>query len=449
MYVITNGPTYILDYLDIPKNADGTSQYPGPYTATPDQQALFDKAVTCDGNTITYHLAKGIADFNYTVTLGLGAVPNPTDHPGVDTQEEYTTDPWSDGPYMIDSYTPGNGGSLVLVRNPNWTDDGYRGAYPDKWVVEFGLDPQILDQRLMQPTGDDVYALGDGNIQPQNFSAIFSDAKTAAPDYAGRAFSDYDPYTRYWWINLDSVPNVKIRQAMAVALDRDSIRAAAGGDFYGDFADGLIKPNIGQDYAATGWAEDLFGQPISPSGNPDLAKQLIQESGEAAPTLTFDYSKSPVNDQIAAIVQSSLGNVGFNIKLNPIESGYYAVIGDPTTQHDFGASGWGPDWPNASTVIPPCLTGATDTTDGANDNSRVNQANQPDFVAGVDDALSTLDRSQQASKWQALNKESAQQAFYIPNVFSLSQVIAGDKLGNLYKWPAYGSWPYAQVYVKQ
>ena len=57
-----------------------------------------------------------------------------------------------------------------------------------------------------------------------------------------------------------------MRQAMAVALDRDAIRTAAGGDFDGDFADGVIKPNIGQDYAPTGCgATDLFGQAIPPT----------------------------------------------------------------------------------------------------------------------------------------------------------------------------------------
>jgi peptide/nickel transport system substrate-binding protein len=450
--IIVNGPTYILDYLDIPKNADGSSQYPGPYKATPDQQALFDKAVSCDGNKITYNLAKPIPDFNYTVTLGLAAVPNPTDHPGVDTGEEYTLKPWSDGPYMIDSYTPGKGGNLTLVRNPNWTDDGYRGAYPEKWVVDLGLDPDVVDGRLMAPTGDDVYALQYGNVQTQNFNTVFSDAHTAAPAFAGRAFSDFDPYVRYWWINLDKVKNEKIRQAMAVALDRDSIRAAAGGDFYGDPADGLIKPNIGQDYAPTGWATDLFGQAIPGAGNPDLAKQLIAQSGESAPTLTFDYGKSTTGDKIAAIVQTSLQAVGFTINLNPIESRYYATIGDPTLQHDFGPSGWGPDWPNASTVIPPLLSGATATND-ASDYPRVTQQNNPDFIAAMQDALTTLDRAQQASKWQALNKEAAQKAFIIPNVFTLSQVMAGTKVsavgGGLYKWPAYGSWPYAQIYVMQ
>ncbi len=79
--VINQGPTYAIQFLDIPMDAKGNSQYPGPYKATAAQQALFDKAVTCsaDGKTITFHLSKPVADFNYTTTLGFSPVPKAAD----------------------------------------------------------------------------------------------------------------------------------------------------------------------------------------------------------------------------------------------------------------------------------------------------------------------------------------------------------------------------------
>jgi len=62
--VINQGPTYAIQYLDIPTDKDGSSMYKGPYKGT--GQDLFDKAVECsaDHKTITFHLNKPIGDFN-------------------------------------------------------------------------------------------------------------------------------------------------------------------------------------------------------------------------------------------------------------------------------------------------------------------------------------------------------------------------------------------------
>ena len=436
--VINQGPTYAIAYLDIPYEADGgTSKYKGPYSG--EGQELFDKAVTCDGSTITFKLNKPVPDFNYTVTLGFSPVPE-----AADTGETYGDHPMSNGPYQIESYETGNGGSMVLVRNPNWSADSdpFRKAYPDRWEVQFGIDPKVMDQRLMQSAGDDAFAIQYGNVQPENLATIFTDPQTTAPQFEGRATSDYDPYSLYLWVNVQKVKNVKIRQAMAVALDRAGLRTNAGGAFAGDLADGVIKPNIGQDYAETGMWTDMFGQAIPDEGDPDFAAQLIADSGEAAPTLQYDYPQTPTNDQGAAIVKASLEKAGFTVKPNPIEPGiYYSVVFDPEKAGEFGSGGWGADWPNASTVIPPLFT-----VKGGWDLSEVDD---PDYNAQVEEAQVELDRAKQATLWQELNKLAMEQVFVIPTRFGLTQTIAGTNVKPTYQWPAYGSWPYAEMYVTQ
>ena len=240
--------------------------------------------------------------------------------------------PVSSGPYKVDSYTTGNGGKMLLSRNENWKQesDPYRTALPDKWEVDFGIDPKVIDQRIMQSSGNDAYAVQYGNVQPENLSVIFKDAETANPEYEGRAISGFDPYSRYYWINVNKVKNVKIRQAMAVALDREAVRLNIGGDFAGEFADGLVKPNIGADYAPTGFWDHLLRKEIPATGDPELAKQLIAESGEAAPTLVFNFADTPVNQKTAAIVIDSFAKAGFTVTPAPIEPGkYYSVVFDP------------------------------------------------------------------------------------------------------------------------
>ena len=446
--VINGGPTYAIAYLDIPKAEDGSSAYKGPYSG--EGQDLFDQAVVCDGNTITFNLGQTVSDFNFTTTLGFGAVPNPVDHPGVDTGENYVGDAvWSDGPYKITTYTPDAGGELILERNDKWSaaSDSYRGAYPDKWDVEFGLDLKIIDQRLMQSTGNDAFAIDYGSIQPENLTTIFSDSHTAAAGFTGRAFSDFDPYSRYYWINTATVTDLPVRQAMAAALDRAAVRLNAGGDFVGDFADGVIKPNIGQDYAPTGFWDTMLGQAIPEAGDPAYAKSLMDAASITPPTLTWNYAISPTGDKNAAIVQQSLEKAGFKVKIAGIDPAhYYSTVFNNDLKGDFGTGGWGADWPNATTVIPPLFT----------DEGGWNLSNVEDGVGGVPadwnaqvkDAQTTADRSAQATKWQTLNSAAMQGVFVIPTFFGLAQNMGGTNVGSLYRWSAYGSWPYAQLYVK-
>ena len=100
----------------------------------------------------------------------------------------------------------------------------------------------------------------------------------------------------------------------------------------------------------------------------------------------------------------------------------------------------------ASTVVPPIFTlkGGWD----------VSQVDDKDFNAQVDDALSTLDRAEQAKKWQDLNKLAMQNVYVIPTRFGMAQFMGGTGIrvagqDALYAWPAYGSWPYAALWVDQ
>ena len=389
-----------------------------------------------------------VSDFNYTVVLGFSPVPKKAD-----TGETYgvAKPPVASGPYKIDSYTTGNGGRMVLVRNPKWNQasDPYRTPYPDKWEVDFGIDPKVIDQRIMQGSGSDQYAIQYGHVQPENLATIFSDPQTPTAAYAGRAVSGFDPFALYYWINVNKVKSVKIRQAMAVALDRSALRIRGvgttdpnvGGAFAGMYADGVIKPSIGADYAPTGMWTTMFGQAIPATGDPLLAKQLIAESGEAAPTLVYDFPDTPINEMDAATVIASLGKAGITVTPAPIEEGkYWSVVFDPAKAGDFGPSGWGPDWPNGSMVIPPLFT-----QKGGWDASQVDDAA---FNAKVDAALNELDRARQATMWQALNSEAMQNVWVIPTFFGLRQTIAGTKVGSIYRWAAYSSWPYGAMYVK-
>jgi peptide/nickel transport system substrate-binding protein len=237
--------------------------------------------------------------------------------------------------------------------------------------------------------------------------------------------------------------------AIAAAMDRAALRQIAGGTYAGDIADGVIKPNLVQDYAPSGMWTGLLGQKIPDAGDPEYAKKLIAESGAPMPTITYSWLQTADGDKAAASIKASLEKAGIKVKLNPIEaSAYYTTIFNKDRATELMGNGWGPDWPNASTVIPPIFTPKGGWDVSYNDDKA--------FNAKVETALSETDRAKQATMWQELNKEAMKQVWVVPTLFENDQRLAGSKIksasgknGQLYIGGAAGNWPYVDMYVEK
>ena len=423
--VITDGPAFAMSMLDV-------TDYKGPYAGDAAGQASYDKAVVCEGNKITFNLSRTAFDFNYAVTLSAFAAVRQD----VDTAELYDDTVLSNGPYKIESYVKKD--KLVLVRNENWdpATDTFRPAYPDRIEYIFAQPAALITERLMADAGDDQMAISPDSVDSAKLAVVFADAK-----YEKRRYNELDPYVRYYAINTVKVPNVKHRQAILAAVNRDELRTIAGGEYAGDYADGVVKPNIGVDYAPTGLWDGLLGEAIPAEGNPELAIKLIAESGEAFPQpFVFDYGQSETNDKAAASLVASLARAGIVVTPNAIEPGaYYGVVLDPAQQGSMSAAGWGPDWSNASTVIPELFA--------ANGGFNLSQWDDEAFLAESEAAKVITDRAEQAKAWQALSKKSMELALALPTRFGKEQRIHGSKVSGAYIWGPYGSWPYAALSV--
>ena len=423
--VITDGPAFALSMLDV-------TDYKGPYAGDAAGQASYDKAVVCEGNKITFNLSRTAFDFNYAVTLSAFAAVRQD----VDTAELYDDTVLSNGPYKIESYVKKD--KLVLVRNENWdpATDTFRGAFPDRIEYIFAQPAAVITERLMADAGDDQMAISPDAVDSAKLAVVFSDAK-----FEKRRFNELDPYVRYYAINTKKVPNVKHRQAILAAVNRDELRTIAGGEYAGDYADGVVKPNIGVDYAPTGLWDGLLGEAIPAEGNTELAIKLIAESGEPFPQpFVIDYGQSETNDKAAASLVASFAKAGIVATPNAIEPGaYYGVVLDPAKQGAMSAAGWGPDWSNASTVIPELFA--------ANGGFNLSQWDDAAFLAESDAAKVITDRAEQAKAWQALSKQSMELALALPTRFGKEQRIHGSKIGGAYIWGPYGSWPYASLSV--
>jgi peptide/nickel transport system substrate-binding protein len=447
--IITDGPTYAISMLA------GTENYKGPYNTDADNDvAAFDKAVTCseDKKTITFNLKRSVGDFNYTVTyLSFSPVPK-----AKDTGDGYDLKPVSSGPYKIQSYSKTD--SMVLVRNDKWnaSSDPLRAerAFPDKIVVKFGQAEEVRDQIIM--TDKDKYAVSLDAVLPTNQSAIFNADGTPKEEFKDRAINVYDPYVRYAAVNVTKLNCLPIRQAIYYAKDFQGLITLAGGAaFNGDPADGVIKPLMGYDYAKTGYAAD--DKDWKPEGNVEKATALMEQAKSECPDIharatdpkrgiVYDIADSETNKKGSAIWIESLAKAGIVIKFNFIEPGqYYSVVLDPSKQGDLSAAGWGPDWANASTVIPELFT------EGAGFPLSQNWVD-PEyaaFKARSDKNLAEPDRVKQGKEWAALNKFVMDRMWIIPGTFSKTQEIWGSGIGGAYFWEPQGALSFGDLYLKK
>jgi peptide/nickel transport system substrate-binding protein len=435
--VITDGPTWVVDMLDIPVLDDGSSAYKGPYTG--DGQDFFDEAVTCEGSTITFRLKQPQGDFNQVAAFpALGPVK-----PEADTGDAYSDAPLASGPYRVESYDKGQ--RLVLVRNEAWdpATDPQRPAYPDRVEFVLGLGPAAIDEQIITGSGDGRYAVNaGGGMQASNLERVFTDESMAE-----RRLDVLDPFVMYVAINTARVPVLEHRQAILAAMNRESIRTAAGGTFAGDEADGVVKPTLADDYAPTEVWTGLLGREVPADGDPDLVRELIDASGEPMPELVFDYpSVDDGGDRAHLAFIQGLTDAGIPVRPNPILPDlYYGTVLDAAAQGHLSWGGWGPDWANASTVISP-LFGAQ----GSFNLSRINQGGLVDegFQASIEQGLSTADRQEQSQIWQDLNRRAMELALVAPTLFTRTQTMWGSGLGGVEWSDAWGATPLLNVYVR-
>ncbi|HET7305599.1 MAG TPA: ABC transporter substrate-binding protein [Segeticoccus sp.] len=373
--VITGGPNYAIQYLDIPKNSDGSSKYPGPYDAKPAQQKLYDKAVSCDGNTLTFHLNRSVPDFNQTVYLPAFA-PYRKD---LDHGDKSNFDVFSSGPYKLEGKW-NQGGTNTFVRNPEWKPDGIRKALPDKIVITEGMEDEVIAQKLISDQGNDQYAVTDRSVPAPFIPKVIQD-----PNAKDRATNPNSPFNSYLLPNFRSkvMQNKKVREALLIATDKKSASTALGTAVSNPNSLSIVNPALQGD-----WSSNPYNTKVS--GDPARAKKLLQESGVKMPVpINYIYSRgSDQSDKQAAALQQAWQKAGFKVSLQPETQNYYTIIQDPSKSGSWDVcwGGWGADWPSASTVIPPLfdsrvnLTKSSNSQDyGAYANPQVNKAIDASF----------------------------------------------------------------------
>lgn len=443
--VIKGGPSYAISWLDIPVDDTGASAYKGPYTKV--GQDLYDKAVTCseDNRTITFNLKRTVPDFNYFLTYPAGS-PVPA---ALDTADKYDLKPVASGPYKIQKYVIGD--ELVLVRNSAWkkSSDPIRTPYPNKITIKLGLEEEVRDQIFLRNSIKNAVNW-DGDLQTTNNLTYFAD-KTKAKT----RMNIVSQYTDYAAFNVKKVPCLDIRKAVYFAIDMKSIIQTLGGPtFYGKPGDNPVNPLLAPDYAPT--KGNIHDKNWKITGNSTYAKTFMDRAKTSCPDvyarvtdpargLTWDRGNSEDSKAVALVITQSLEKIGMVVKHNYIDPGaYYSVVMDPETQGDVSGAGWGPDWANASTVLPELYL----QEGGFNISQNWDDPAYPKFKALMQKALVETNRAKQAKLWQQGSQYVMDQYWHATLTFGRAQYVWNTGVGGVLFGDGHGSLLFGSMYVK-
>ncbi len=255
-------------------------------------------------DTVKFTLTKPDRTF-----LDVMAIPNASAVPPnviAKNSAKFGLQPVGDGPYMVQSYSPGH--QLTLVRNPNYFDA--KSVSVAKISITIGLSPQT---ELLRVENGQTEVMMD-NLDSASYLAVRNNPKFSTYLHHFTAIAD-----NYVALNMQKSPfnNKLVRQAAAYAVDNSQVLKAIGG--MGSPLTQILAPGM-----------PAF-DPSVPAlkYDPTLAKQLLSRAGHAngagLPTLTFAVATGgfTAGQNVAQVVQQDLQQVGFKVQLKVMAPGAF------------------------------------------------------------------------------------------------------------------------------
>jgi peptide/nickel transport system substrate-binding protein len=289
-------------------------------------------------NTVTINLVAPDPEFKYKL-----AVPHASIVPASSPSSDAGTKPIpTTGPYYFASYNPNK--QLVMKRNPyfkEWSKDAQPAGYPDQITYSFGLtvEAQITaiqngqaDWTLEAPPADRLNELGT--------------------KYAGQ--THIETLTAFWYApmntNLAPFNNVKARQAVNYAIDRNALVKIFGGPKLAQPSCQVLPPGFPGHVDYCPYTKN----PGTKWSAPDVAKakQLVQQSGTKGAKVAVLSQDDEVNKSVAVYLQSVLNQIGYKATVKPISGNiFFTYVQNTKNKVQINVQQWYQDYPAASDFL--------------------------------------------------------------------------------------------------
>ena len=289
---------------------------------------------------------------------------------------------FGNGPYQMESARTDE--EIVLVRNENWQGD-FNG---DTW--DGRLDAIVFRTQTDPDTGFNAFEAGEGdnaNIPPgrvadaeANWGTTLDVAILGSYHYI---INDRDP-------RIGGEANLKLRQAISAAIDRDEINEAVYNNSR-TVSTGITPEGI------PGFAPDLCE---FCSYDPELAQTLfdewVAEGGVQDGPLPIQFNADAGHEPVVQIVIDNLAAIGIQAEAQPFPSEtYFSEMADGACV--ICRAGWFADYPTYDNFMFDLFHQASL---GGNNYGFIND----EFDALVDEAKQTTDKAAQAELFQQAEK---------------------------------------------
>ncbi len=289
-------------------------------------------------NTVTINLTAPDSEFKYRL-----AVPHASIVPAGSPPKDAGTKPLpGTGAYYFSSYDPNT--QIVLKRNPyfkQWSAAAQPNGYPDEIIQSYGLTAEAQ-----------VTAVENGQADWSYENAPADRLGEMGTKYASQVH--INPLTAFWYapmnVNIPPFNNLKARQAVNFAIDRNAAIKVFGGPKLASPSCQVLPPFYPghQDYCP------YTKNPGKTWTAPDLAKAkaLVQASGTAGQKVAVVSSDDDVNKAMGVYLQSVLNQIGYKATVKPISQNIFFTYGQNTKNKvQIQVQQWYQDYPTASDFL--------------------------------------------------------------------------------------------------
>lgn len=378
-----------------------------------------------DPYTIRFVLTQPVAILPYILAESFNLVV-PQAVVSKESADYFGSHPIGTGPFMLQSWQKGV--KAVFVRNPHYFHAGK--PYLDKVIVDLNVVANVIALKIEK--GE----LSGFGAASQLTTADLQQAQNN-PQFA--AYLVPAPTTQVDWLNVNAhvapLGDAKIRQALALAIDRKHLVKLLGGKAIA--ANQIYVPADPQ------YDKSLDAHPIY-SYDPQRAAALVKSSGYHGQLITLDYYNN-LQDTVATApgLQQEFKQVGLNVALRGVAHNSLLQIASKLNGTQVSTAFWSVDFYDGYDVYSGSLSC------GANAAGQAQGAHHCD--AAADDLANSAEAVPLGPARNALLRQAQihilKAAAEIPLVYLKNVQMVSPKVGGFYYHP-YFNWQFENYWIK-